>query len=242
MIKVLVLTDNVYIFNKFLEIIERNAREDLKFTFCCSPSSRASFLDYKNVTVLDIKEEYETVINSYNLVISCHCKKIFPKKIVNSIRCINIHPGLNPYNRGWYPQVFAINNKMPHGATIHVMDEEIDHGDIIVQDEVTIQSHDTSLTVYEKVVDLEIKLFEENFASIIDGNYFAKKMTTEGNYNGIADFKELCKLDLNDTGSLREHIDLLRSLTHGDYKNAYFIDDDGHKIMVSLNLDLLNVK
>lgn len=241
MIKVLVLTDNVYIFNKFLEIIERNVREDLKFTFCCSPSSRASFLNYKNVSVLDIKEEYESVINNYNLVISCHCKKIFPKELVISTRCVNIHPGLNPYNRGWYPQVFAINNKMPHGATIHVMDEEIDHGDIIVQDEVVIHSYDTSLTVYEKVINLEVKLFEDNFFDIIDDKYVAKKMATEGNYNGISDFKELCKLDLNSHGTLKEHIDLLRSLTHGDYKNAYFIDNEGNKIMVSLNLELVHV-
>jgi len=241
MIKVLVLTDNVYIFNKFIKIIECHLRDDLNFKFCCSPSSKVSFLNYKNVSVLDIKKEYESVMNNYDLVISCHCKKIFPKELVKSTRCINIHPGLNPYNRGWYPQVFAINNKMPHGATIHVMDEEIDHGDIIVQGEVIIQNHDTSLTVYEKVVNLEVKLFEDNFTSIIDGNYLAKKMTVEGNYNGIADFKELCKLDLNDRRSLKEHIDLLRSLTHGDYKNAYFIDDNGNKIMVSLNLELVKV-
>ena len=241
MIKVLVLTDNVYIFNKFLEIIESNLRDDLKFTFRCSPSSTSTFSNYKNVKVLDIKENYKSVINNYDLDISCHCKKIFPKELVVSTRCINIHPGLNPYNRGWYPQVFAINNKMPHGATIHLMDEEVDHGDIIVQDEVTIQPYDTSLTVYEKVVNLEVKLFEENFDSIIEGNYYAKKMSAKGNYNSISDFKELCKLDLNDNGSLRKHIDLLRSLTHGDYKNAYFIDDYGNKIIVSLNLELSHV-
>lgn len=64
---------------------------------------------------------------------------------------------------------------MPHGATIHVMDEEIDHGDIIVQDEVIIHSHDTSLIVYEKVINLEVKLFEDNFFDIIDDKYVAKK-------------------------------------------------------------------
>lgn len=238
MIKILVLTDNVYIYIKFLEIIKYKTRVDCEFIFRCSPSSSALFEDYKDVKALDIKKEYESVINDYDLVISCHCKKIFPKKLVNSKRCINIHPGLNPYNRGWYPQVFAINNQLPHGATIHVMDEEIDHGDIITQGQVYIESYDTSLSVYEKVVQLEMKLFEESFDLIIDGTYSAKEMATKGNYNGIEDFKRLCKLDLNNHGSLREHIDLLRSLTHGDYKNAYFIDVAGNKVFVGLNLSL----
>jgi methionyl-tRNA formyltransferase len=79
------------------------------------------------------------------------------------MRCINIHPGLNPYNRGWYPQVFAINNGLPHGATIHEMDDKIDHGDIIYQKSVDIKLSDTSKTLYERVLDTEIFLFKENF-------------------------------------------------------------------------------
>jgi hypothetical protein len=68
MVKVLVLTDNVFIFRKFLQIIDDNERKDIDFTFCCSSSSSSIFSKYKNVSILDIKEEYESVINDYNLV------------------------------------------------------------------------------------------------------------------------------------------------------------------------------
>ncbi|WP_351189660.1 dTDP-4-amino-4,6-dideoxyglucose formyltransferase [Shewanella sp. TB4-MNA-CIBAN-0142] len=234
--KVLVLTDNIYIFKRFKEIVNSKDRNEIFFTYCCSPSSRDIFSLEDDVSVLDIKLEYESVIDEYDLVISCHCKKIFPKKLVTKLRCINIHPGLNPYNRGWYPQVFAINNKKPHGATIHVMDEAIDHGDIIVQSKVNILSYDTSLSVYEKVVESEIELFDKEFDSIIDNSYIASPMEDEGNYNGISDFKNLCKLDLSNVGTLGEHIDLLRSLTHGTYKNGYFIDSEGEKILISISL------
>jgi hypothetical protein len=54
----------------------------------------------------------------------------------------------------------------------------------------------------------------------------------------IKDFRELLKLDLDETGDMQYFINKLRALTHGKYKNAYFIDSEtGDKIYVSLNLE-----
>ncbi|OBS94236.1 hypothetical protein A9261_18885 [Vibrio tasmaniensis] len=237
--KVLVLTDNVIIFERFKDICDSENRNDVKFDFFCSPSSKEMFEGNNYVNVLDIQKEYLNVISNYSLVISCHCKKIFPEKLVNSIRCINIHPGLNPFNRGWYPQVFAINNGFPHGATIHEMDEKIDHGNIIVQKKVDIKIYDTSKTVYDKVVDAEVDLFKRNFNCLLSGDYQAHEMIDEGNYNSINDFKELCEIDLNKEGTFKDFYNLLRSLQHEPYSNAYFVGDCGEKIMLSLKIESL---
>jgi methionyl-tRNA formyltransferase len=234
---VLVLTDNIIIFEKFKKICLMKNKGDIEFSYHCSPSSIEMFEGYSDVSSLDVKAEYKKLIGRFDLIISCHCKKIFPAGLVNNVRCINIHPGLNPYNRGWYPQVFAINNGLPHGATIHVMDEYIDHGEIIAQEQVSIESYDTSLSAYEKVLNTEIALFDEYYDRIIDGTYTSLKMVSEGNYNSISDFKKLCHLDLNKIGSLKEHINLLRSLTHGKYKNAYFYDDSGEKVYIAVEFD-----
>ncbi len=235
--KVLVLTDNVVIFEKFKYICDLKARKDTEFVFYCSSSSEGAFSKYDGVGVLDVKKDFLSVISDYQLVISCHCKKIFPAELVTSIRCINIHPGLNPYNRGWYPQVFAINNGMPHGATIHEMDEEIDHGAIIAQMEVNIAISDTSASVYERVLTAEIELFEKHFNELIDGSYEATAMCDEGNYNSIQTFKDLCKVDLAREGTFLEFFNLIRSLTHGQYKNAHFIDENGNKVFFSINIE-----
>ncbi|NAO20317.1 dTDP-4-amino-4,6-dideoxyglucose formyltransferase [Vibrio cholerae] len=182
------------------------------------------------------KKNYKSLIGHVDLIISCHCKKIFPAELVNRVKCINIHPGLNPYNRGWYPQVFAINNGMPHGATIHEMDEEIDHGNIIVQEEIKIEQTDTSKSVYDKVVLAELKMFKQHVSSLISGAYKAKKMVHEGNYNSISDFNELCKIDMNKGGTFREFYNLLRSLQHEPYSNAYFFDDNGDKVYIEIKI------
>ncbi len=112
-------------------------------------------LEYNIVESKNI--DLHNVDSKYKLVISAHCKKIFPPKLVNSFRCINIHPGLNPYNRGYYPQAFSLINKLPVGATIHEIDEKLDHGPIIFQEEVVIESIDTSFSLYNKIIKKEIE-------------------------------------------------------------------------------------
>ena len=46
-----------------------------------------------------------------------------------------------------FQQVFSILNKLPVGVTIHEMDEQLDHGIIIVQKEINIFSWETSCDV-----------------------------------------------------------------------------------------------
>ena len=234
--RVLVLTDNVIIFERFKSICELKSRSNVSFDFFCSPSSEKMFLKHQDVTVLDIQKDYQKVIAGYSLVISCHCKKIFPADLVKSIRCINIHPGLNPFNRGWYPQVFAINNGLPHGATIHEMDEKIDHGAIIAQKDIMIELVDTSASVYERVLSAEIELFESHYDSLIDSTYISTPMHDEGNYNSIQDFKDICCIDLEQKGTFREFYNLLRSLSHNQYKNGYIVAGDGSKVFISINI------
>lgn len=187
-------------------------------------------IDIKNHDVIN------WVVANFDLIFSIHSKQIFPFEIVSNICCVNVHPGLNPYNRGWYPQVFSIINKMPIGATIHIMNDEIDAGPIIAQKQVNISPFDTSLSLYEKVQDAEIYLLKSHIENILKGDFQYTKPHMQGNYNSVNDFKNLCHLNLDATGSLREHIDLLRALSHGVFRNAYFIDECGQKVFVDIRL------
>ena len=67
--------------------------------------------------------------------------------------------------------IFININKKPIGATIHEMDEYIDHGPIICQEKIEILPNDTSSTLYYRIQQLEIKLFKKHIESIIKGNY-----------------------------------------------------------------------
>ncbi|HCF64432.1 MAG TPA: formyl transferase, partial [Chitinophagaceae bacterium] len=185
---------------------------------------------------LSVKQSVDSLIQDYSLIISLHSKQIFPAALVQQVRCVNVHPGLNPHNRGWFPQVFSILNQLPCGATIHVMDEQLDHGPVIAQQAVPIESWDTSFTAYHKILDAEIQLLRLHLQSILNNSYHTF-IPEEGNVNLKKDFDALCEIQLNQTGTWREHLNLLRALTHGDYQNAYFIDDAGNKVMVSVTLN-----
>lgn len=185
--------------------------------------------DFKSV---NLKQMVDVILDKYQLVLSLHRKQLFPKKLVNGVRCINVHPGFNPFNRGWYPQVFSIINKLPAGVTIHEMDELLDHGPIIVQKMVELQSWETSYDVYSKIQNIEIELLSAHLRDILDNNYDTKKPVSEGNINLKKDFNVLCELDLEKTMRLKEAIDYLRAMTFVGYKNAYFYDEKGNKVYV----------
>jgi methionyl-tRNA formyltransferase len=241
--RILVLSDNLYLVEKFIAIYLAKGFSKEQITIAFSPNGsplkEIQIIGGLIPVALNVKTEFAKVIENYELVFSIHSKQIFPAELVQKVRCINVHPGLNPYNRGWFPQVFSILNKLPLGATIHEIDEELDHGKIIVQKEVPVYANDTSLTAYNRVQEAEVVLLEMYLDSIIGGEYESKPMPEKGNLNLKSDFNKLCGLDLAKTQTIGETIDLLRALTHGDYKNAWFIDEKtGNKIFVSIDLEV----
>jgi dTDP-4-amino-4,6-dideoxyglucose formyltransferase len=225
--KTLILTDNSHACDLAFELDRLHGRIDVYQ----SPNG-----PLEEVPRLDIRKHVSMLASAYNLVLSIHCKQFFPKELVRVIRCVNVHPGLNPHNRGWFSQVFSIINGLSSGVTIHEIDEELDHGPIIVQRECQVESWDTSGSVYAKIMDIERELVLDNFIAIRDGAYEATA-PEEGNLNYKRDFERLKHINLSQQGTFGEFINRLRALTHDDFRNAYFIDDSGTKVFVRVSLD-----
>jgi methionyl-tRNA formyltransferase len=235
--KILVISENVGLC-KFLEQLRKDlnliskCRFDFRYTsYNENPKLMLKF-GAREINVKD-KKIIDFIIQNYDLVFSMHCKQVFPRYLISKISCFNFHPGYNPHNRGWYPQVFSLINSLPVGATIHLMDEQIDHGSIIAQKKVNISPKDTSLEVYNNVIKAEKEIIRENLVSIIENTYTSINPSEEGNYNGIDDYLKVCKLNLNSVDTLESHINLLKALSHGDFKNAYF-EKEGKKYFVKI--------
>lgn len=234
--KTLVITDNKYLLNAFISIVDKlDGLSSSEFVYACSPGN--TMIINSGYNEIDIKKNWKQFIDSsYQLVISLHCKQLFPKEMIDYIRCINIHPGYNPYNRGWYPQVFSILNKLPLGATIHEIDVDLDHGPIIAQKQVKVTQIDTSLTAYNKVLQAELELIEVYLVNIVNNNYLVSSPEKNGNLNLKKDFNKMLEIDTSELVRTGDLLDRLRALTHGEYNNAYFIDETGNKIFVGLTL------
>lgn len=233
--KNLLLTDNKVLFNKFLNLLDEINVSPNLFNFACSPQNN-QFDGIINISQIKIKEVTDELITRYDKIFSLHSKQMFPKKLVENITCINIHPGFNPFNRGWYPQVFSIINNGIIGATIHIMDEQLDHGKIIDRVEVKKEIWDTSETLYDRILDAEILLIKRNMLNILNDNYKLKEPEEEGKLYTKKDFNQLCKIDLEQIGKFEEFYNLLRALSHGNHKNAYFITEENKKVFIKLNI------
>jgi formyltetrahydrofolate-dependent phosphoribosylglycinamide formyltransferase len=82
-------------------------------------------------------------------------------------RVINIHPALLPkfggkgfYGRRVHEAVLAAGDRVS-GATVHWVDNEYDHGEIILQRACTVEAGDTAATLAERVRSIEFDLLPE---------------------------------------------------------------------------------
>lgn len=238
-IRILIISDNKPVLGRLIPFFQQKkggyAALDIRF----SPGNReleTAYQDSKDIRPLDIRTNWRQVAADYDIVFSVHCTQIFPAELVGAVRCVNVHPGYNPYNRGYYPQVFSLLNKMPIGCTIHLMDRKIDHGPILVQERIPVHPWDTSLSLYERIVDAETRLLVEYFDDIVLDRLPAKAPEGNGNFNRKEDFNKLCRIDLKAPTTFEDAIDRFRALTHGEHKNCYFLDETGRKIYLRIEL------
>jgi methionyl-tRNA formyltransferase len=241
--RILILSDNLEMLSFFSDYLKETfVSKEIHVTYSVSPQSDHEHFSKKigqEVKVINLKDEsvVDTLTKNFDLVISVHCKQIFPKILVNSCRCINIHPGYNPINRGWYPQVFSIIHDLPIGATIHEIDEDLDHGNIIAREFEVKTSYDTSLSLYNKILQKEKELIRKHMTSIINDTYESFVPEGEGNMFLKKDFNNLCEIDLNKVQAVGVTINYLRALSHGEYANAFYWDEaTKEKVYVKIEL------
>ena len=73
---------------------------------------------------------------------------------------LNIHPSLLPKYKGLNTHNKAIQNKDKYsGATVHIVNEKLDSGKIIIQKKVIILKSDTGKSLQKKVLKIEHKIY-----------------------------------------------------------------------------------
>jgi methionyl-tRNA formyltransferase len=107
-----------------------------------------------------------------DIIISCNWRTYLSPEILKipKYKSLNIHEALLPKYGGFAPISWAIiNGETETGVTIHFMDEDIDVGDIVLQEKVKIDLEDTATDIYYKTLpffaDLPVKaldLIEKN--------------------------------------------------------------------------------
>jgi phosphoribosylglycinamide formyltransferase-1 len=87
-------------------------------------------------------------------------------------RILNIHPSLLPAFPGLEAQVqaFAYGVKLA-GCTVHFVDEELDHGPIIVQKAVPVLDNDDEPTLAKRILEQEHIAYRDAINLVLEGKF-----------------------------------------------------------------------
>ncbi len=84
-------------------------------------------------------------------------------------KIINIHPSLLPLYPGLNTHQRAIDDKQVlHGASVHLVDDQLDHGLVLSQCHVEITPEDTADSLADKLIHKEHRLLTETVRLIAD--------------------------------------------------------------------------
>ena len=85
-------------------------------------------------------------------------------------RIVNIHPSLLPAFTGLHTHRRAIAEGVKlHGATVHFVTPELDHGPIIVQGAVPVMADDTEEALAARVLAVEHRIYPQAVRWLVEG-------------------------------------------------------------------------
>jgi len=153
-----------------------------------------------------------------DIIISYNYRYIIKKDIIETYknRILNLHISYLPWNRGAYPNVWSFIENTPKGVTIHLIDEGIDTGDILIQKEIFIDEEKHTLKSSYMLLQREIqKLFIENLDKILNFKLKPKPQNkNEGSYHSLEDFRKYVKPVIDKYGWDIKIKDFLKLVTY----------------------------
>lgn len=129
-------------------------------------------------------------MQTYDFALSYRYLHIIPTPIVQYFgkRIINLHISMLPWNRGNDPNLWSFLENTPKGVTIHIINEGLDKGDILLQQEVHIDvTTDTLRTSWEKLSRAIERLFLDNAEDLLAGKIQPKPQVGKGSYHRTTD-------------------------------------------------------
>jgi len=106
------------------------------------------------------------ILAGYMRLLSPEFVQAFPERI------LNIHPSLLPAFPGLDAQEQAFNYGVQvAGCTVHFVDEELDHGAIVLQKAVPVHEDDDAQVLAERILNQEHIAYSEAIARVLSGEY-----------------------------------------------------------------------
>jgi methionyl-tRNA formyltransferase len=166
----------------------------------------------------------------FGVILKTPVLQLFPRGVVN------VHPGYLPYNRGRNPQIWAIIDGTPAGASLHYMDNGVDTGPLIKGVEVSVDLSDTGASLRTKLEQACVEVTRLGWPSVQSGFTPSRQEHNQGSAHRLNDVESINEIDLDATYRGRDLINLLRALSSPPQsRGAYFKTDFG-RVWISVDM------
>lgn len=131
---------------------------------------------------------------SPDVVISYSYRHILREDVLNQMPngFINLHISLLPFNRGADPNAWSFLEDSPKGVSIHLVDQGVDTGPILVQRELHFDENSETLGgAYNKLQNQIQALFRENWPLLRGNKIAARKQVEGGSFHYLKQFAEI---------------------------------------------------
>jgi methionyl-tRNA formyltransferase len=162
-------------------------------------------------------EEFLDELRSYNADLQIVVAfRMLPEVVWNMPRLgtFNLHASLLPQYRGAAPINWAVmNGDAETGVTTFMLQHEIDTGNIILQERITIAPDENVGSVHDRLMTIGAKLVKQTVDTIIDAENQGVELPTVPQDNTISlrpapkIFKDTCAIDFSRTAEqIRNHV------------------------------------
>lgn len=167
-------------------IRKKTLKANIKLLICDNPGAfvlkRAKSLSVKALLInprdylsnkdFEVRITRELKAQKIDLLVLAGFMRILSPDFVREFknRILNIHPALLPSFKGAYAirDAFDYGVKLA-GVTVHLVDEKIDHGPIILQEALRVCAKDTLKSLEKRIHQLEHKIYPQAIKLFLSG-------------------------------------------------------------------------
>ena len=146
----------------FIKLIVTDNKNAKGLLFAENKKLKIFKVSYSNKSFAEKKIKKILKKNNIYLICLAGFMKILSKDFINSFtgKILNIHPSLLPKYKGLNTHKRVIHNKEKFsGCTVHLVNDKLDSGKIILQKKVKIVKNETPKTLAKKILIQEHKLY-----------------------------------------------------------------------------------
>jgi methionyl-tRNA formyltransferase len=186
--------------------------------------------------VLTLSEEEDLLEYEFDWLLSVYYPNILEKALLDHPQegALNLHQAELPRYRGSNVFSHSIMNARDddywqHGTTLHFMAPRVDAGDVVARRFAEITEEDTARSLYERVREESVALFEEELPNIVDSSV-AEDRTPQESFDGeryyyakdsLDDLKEIPIEALSNPDREKELYDRIRALDFPPHEPAW---------------------